>query len=359
MGKQRNLTVDDLKSEQLKSFVSAVESSVIHYGTSTGFFGEQMFNRGPSYLSAAVLYENLVVAQESKRLAGQSSALPVVAIYPKEGTFWANHPYVILNAPWVTDEEKAAAQDLQAFLLDRPQQLRALAFGFRPADPSIPLAEPLDAAHGVDPAQPQTVLEVPSAAVLDSILRLWGTFKRPVDVIAVVDASGSMEGDKIATVRSSLVEFVRILEPGDRLQVIVFNTSINTLSPLSRIADKREDLIRRVSGIAEGGGTRLYDATLEAYQALVNDGDPKHIRAMVVLTDGKDTNSVKGFEEVMSALGGSEGEGGNAIKAFTIAFGGDADAGILRQIAEATGAQQFDGSPATIGQVYGQIATFF
>ncbi len=159
--KQHDLTLSDLQDESLKTFMADVEKSVIHYGTSTGFFAERMFERGPSYLSAAVMYENLIVAQENKRLNGSSSQLPVVAIYPKEGTFWSNHPFVILNAPWVTAEQKEGAEDFQNFLLDRPQQLKAIELGFRPADPSIPLTSPLDAQHGVDVNQPQTVLESP------------------------------------------------------------------------------------------------------------------------------------------------------------------------------------------------------
>ena len=91
-GKQRGLTVDDLKSADLQNFMANVESGVIHYGTSTGFFADRMFSRGPSYLSAAVMYENLVVNQESQRISGQSQQVPVVAIYPREGTFWATHP---------------------------------------------------------------------------------------------------------------------------------------------------------------------------------------------------------------------------------------------------------------------------
>jgi Ca-activated chloride channel family protein len=139
-GKMRSLTLDDVRNPKVKDFMQAVERGVIHYGTSTGFFGERMFERGPSYLSAAVLYENLIVAQEAKRLAGQSSQTPVVAIYPKEGTFWSNHPYAILNAPWVTADQKGAAEDFQNFLLDKPQQQRAIELGFRSSDPTIPLS---------------------------------------------------------------------------------------------------------------------------------------------------------------------------------------------------------------------------
>lgn len=359
-GKQRGLTPDDLLSPELAQFMEQVESSIIHYGSSTGFFADTMFNRGPSYLSATVMYENLVVAQESKRLSGASSQIPVVAIYPKEGTFWTNNPYVTLNAPWVSDTQKEAAEAFETFLLARPQQERAIALGFRPADPSIPLGNPLDAQHGVDPSQPQTVLEVPEADVIEGVQYLWRQAKRPVDVTLVVDTSGSMAGDKITTARTSLVEFINQLSNRDRAQIVLFNNQVSVLSPLTPLADKREELVRRVSGIIEGGDTSLYDATLQAYQQLETEGDPDHIRAVVVLSDGEDTSSVRTWQEILQEIGANgEVEGGNSIKIFTIAFGSGADTTVLQQMAEPTGGKQFTGDPATIDDVYAEIALFF
>jgi Ca-activated chloride channel family protein len=357
-GKVRRLNVEDLQDGSLQDFMADVESSIIHYGTSTGFFGERMFERGPSYLSAAVLYENLVAAQETKRLAGESDQLPVVAIYPKEGTFWSNHPYVILNAPWVTEEQKAAAADLQAFLLDRPQQVRAIELGFRPADPSIPLTTPLDAQHGVDPAQPQTVLEVPSADVIAGVQELWQVVKKPVDLVVVMDVSGSMRGDKMAAARRSLLQFIDLLDDRDRLEVILFGSDLLSLTPLSPLGEKRADVSRRVSGIVEGGDTRLYDAVEAAYRELMANGDPRHIRAMVVLSDGEDTRSDQTLEQVLAEIRPSS-ESGDAPKIFTIAFGDDAQRDVLRAIAEATGGTQYDGDPETIDEVYATISTFF
>ncbi len=356
--KQRDLTMADLQNEDVREFMSAVESSIIHYGTSTGFFADRMFNRGPSYLSAAVMYENLVVEQESKRLGGQSSQLPVVAIYPVEGTFWSNHPYAILNAPWVTEEQQAAAEDFRAFLLSEEQQRRAIEYGFRPADPAIPLSSPLDAQHGVDPEQPQTVLEVPSADVISGIQQLWRQVKKPVDLVVVMDISGSMEGEKIASARNSLMQFIDLLDNRDRLEVILFSDELVTLTPLSPLGEKRDDVRRRVSGIIEGGDTRLYDSIKMAYDDLQANGDPKHIRAIVVLTDGNDTASQIYLDQLMEIIGDNT-EGGNATKIFTIAFGGNADRRVLQQIAEATGSKQYDSDPATISQVYADIATFF
>ena len=359
IGKQRGLTVVDLQSPELSTFMSDVESSVIHYGTSTGFFADRMFERGPSYLSAAVMYENLIVAQESKRLAGQSSQIPVVAIYPKEGTFWSNHPYIIVNAPWVTDEQKEAAQLFEDFLLDKPQQLKALELGFRPADPSIPLTAPLDTGHGADPNQPQTILEVPGVAVIDGIQDLWARTKKPVDLTVVMDISGSMRGSKITTARSSLMDFVQKLDDRDRLQIILFSDVITTLTPLSELGDKRQKVLDSISGIFEEGDTRLYDATMQAYQNLQANGDPRHIRAVVVLTDGQDTASQANLDDMMSQINAAQGEGGNSIKLFTIAFGDDADKGVLEQMADPTGGKEYDSSPENIQKIYDDIATFF
>jgi Ca-activated chloride channel family protein len=358
-GKQRGLTESDLNDPKVREFMAAVEKSVIHYGTSTGFFGERMFERGPSYLSAAVLYENLIVAQETKRLNGQSSQIPVVAIYPKEGTFWTNNPYVVVNAPWVTAEQREAAGIFEAFLLDRPQQLKALEYGFRPADPSIPLSAPLDSQHGIDITQPKTILEIPSAAVIDKIQGLWRETKKPVDLVVVMDISGSMRGDKITTARASLLEFVKKLDDRDRLQIILFSSEISTLTPLTPLGAKRQGVLDSVSGIFENGDTKLYDATLAAYQDLTENGDPDHIRAIVVLSDGEDTASVNSLDQINLQINASAGEGGNAIKIFTIAFGDGADKSVLQAIAEPTGGKQYDSSPQNIQKIYDEIATFF
>jgi Ca-activated chloride channel family protein len=358
-GKPRDLTLEDLKTPELATFMEEVESSIIHYGSSTGFFATRMFENGPSYLSAAVMYENLVVDQETKRLAGQVSQIPVVALYPKEGTFWSNHPYAIVNAPWVTDEQRAAAQDFETFLLAEPQQRNAIQLGFRPADPAIALTSPLDAQHGVDIAQPQTVLEIPRAEVIQGVVDLWRQTKKPVDITVVIDVSGSMRGEKIATARTSLLDFISLLQDRDNLQILAFSDQVIELTPLSPLGEKRADVERRVSGIIENGNTSLYDATQRAYDDLLANGNPDHIRAVVVLSDGEDTASALPIFTLLENIGSHTEEGGNAIKVFTIAFGDDADLNILNQISEPTGGRSYQASPASIREIYAEIATFF
>ncbi len=357
--KQRNLTLDDLAQEDLIQFMVDVESSIIHYGTSTGFFATRMFERGPSYLSAAVMYENLIVSQESKRLQGLTFQIPVTAIYPEEGTFFSNHPYCILNAHWVTEEQAEAADIFQTFLLSRPQQISALEYGFRPADPSIPITSPIDAQHGVDPSQPMTVMEVPTAEVIIGIQDLWKEVKKPVDLVIVMDTSGSMAGQKISAARASLIEFINKLDDRDRIEVILFSHDLIQLNELAPVGEVRADLTTRVAGIIEGGDTRLYDAASLAYDRLDHFGDPNHIRAIVVLSDGQDTYSNISIDDLLLEIGPSGEEAGSAIKLFTIGFGSDADLSTLKTIAEITGGRQYESTPETINEIYAQIATFF
>ena len=89
------------------------------------------------------------------------------------------------------------------------------------------------------------------------------------------------------------------------------------------------------------------------------NGDPKHIRALVVMTDGQDTDSNGTLDDLLAKIGKTGEEGGNAIKVFTIAFGTDADQSVLTKIATAAGGQEYAADPKTVSQTYAAIATFF
>ena len=174
-----------------------------------------------------------------------------------------------------------------------------------------------------------------------------------------MDISGSMQGDKINAARQSLIQFINLLDDKDRLQITIFNDKITTMAPLGLVGEKRADMVRRAGGITEGGGTALYDAVQQAYGDLKAGGDPKHIQSIVVLTDGQDTASQQVTLDQLVANIGQTTEGRASVKVFTIAFGSDADQGVLKQIAETTGGKEYSGDPKTINSVYADIATFF
>ncbi len=354
-GKVRGLTVEDLAKPQVGDYLGGIEQSVVHYGSSTGFFGDKMIANGPGYLSAAVLYESVVIDSYSKH-----PAQPLVAIYPKEGTFWSDHPVGIVQRPWVTPDKQAAAKIYIDYLLSPAAQEKALAYGFRPALPEIALGAPIDADHGVDPKQPTTILEDPSAEVLNATLQLWQQKKKASAVTLVVDTSGSMNDDgKIENARAGAKEFLGLLGDADTFSLIPFNSQIHPAGHDELLKDHRAEIEQTIDGLYADGGTALYDSISLAYDQLNADSqrNARKIAAVVVLTDGEDTDSKMSLNDLLGKIRVDNER--RTIRVFTIAYGHDADKSVLKQIADATQAKSYVGTPQNIRSVFKDIATFF
>jgi len=354
-GKTANLTLADLAKPQTKQFIGGVEQSVVHYGSSTGFFGRKMFTNGPEYLSAAVLYESMVVESYSQN----NLPFPVVAIYPKEGTFWSDHPVGIVEREWVTPEHREAAKIYIQYLLARAQQEKALQYGFRPASVDVALAAPIDAAHGIDPKEPKTTLEVPSVDVINGLLELWKTQKKHANVVLVLDTSGSMsEENKMQNAKVGAKQLVQLLDDGDTFSFLPFSSELHWAGQDVSVKDGRQQVLQQVDSLFAGGGTALYDSIDAAYQHLALAKDPgAKIESVVVLTDGADTQSRMKLNELMERIQ-YNGET-RAIHVFTIAYGQDARKDILQKIADATQAKFYEGTPQNIVDVFRDISTFF
>ncbi len=360
--KVRGLTGNDVNGS--KDFVANVESSVIHYGDSTGFFAQKMFNGGPSYLSAAVMYESLVVEANNGKTYPHLP-YPVVSIYPQEGTFLSDHPFAILQGSWVTQAKKTSALAFRNFLLSRAQQEKALQYGFRPADTTIPLIAPLDSTHGIDVNQPRTLLQVPNADVVKAIKSSWDQQHRKVDVMLILDRSGSMNDSvggisKIESAKQGMAEFVGLLGDSDGLGITTFSDVSQTLTPVSALGSKRQSVLNAVKGITASGNTRLFNTIDEQVQALKAQPS-KHIKAVIVLTDGMDNYNLLTVNQLVSRIAPTNGDNnaGNGIHVYTIAYGNDADTSGLTKIANATGGQEYAGNPQNIQQVYQLISVFF
>jgi Ca-activated chloride channel homolog len=346
----RGLTAADLP--KVEGFMGSVEDSIVHYGKSTGWFGDKMIERGPSYLSAAVLYENLVIESYAKK-----PPLPLVAIYPVEGTFWADHPYSVLDAKWVGPDERAGAAAFLAFLKGKPQQERALALGFRPVDPAIKIGAPIDLAHGVDPKQPQTLLEVPDGPTLDALLATWRKAKKAADIVFVFDKSGSMQGRPLDEAKRGAKAFLATLDPRDQVTLVFFDGHVYPPFGPVELGKAKAELESRIDGLAAKGETALFDATRFAYDALASRrrASAHRIRAAVVMTDGVDNRSRIKLPELAKLIGGED----RAATVFTIGYGAQANPDVLKQIAERGGGSFSQGDVDSIIEVYRDLASFF
>ena len=349
-GTTRGLTAAELP--KIEPFLGSVEDAIVHYGTSTGFFADKMLEHGPSYLSAAVLYENLVIESYAK-----APPLPLVAIYPVEGTFWSDHPFAVLDAPWVTADQREAAAVFLAFLKGRPAQERAMALGFRPVDPTIKIGAPIDLAHGVDPKQPQTLLEVPDAPTLHALLETWKKTKKAADVVFVFDKSGSMAGKALVEAKRGAKAFLETLDARDEVTLIFFDGAVYPPFGPVEVGKAKAELASRIDGISASGETALYDATDLAYQLLVKRraASAHRIRAAVVMTDGVDNKSHVKLAALVREIGGED----RAATTFTIGYGDQANPDVLGKIASAGAGSFSKGDVASIITVYRDLAAFF
>ena len=355
-GKTQGLTQEDLASAAVAKEMAEVQKSIVHYGESTGFFGRKMFSNGPEYLSAAVLYESVVI--ESYDTAKYQTPFPVVAIYPKEGTFWTENPCGIVELPYVTATHKEAGKAYIEYLLARPQQEAAMRFGFRPSDVSIPLGSPIDVAHGVNPKEPRTTLETPEAGVIDGSISLWKKNKKRANIVLVLDVSGSMnKEDRIQNARAGATELIDLLADEDTFSLLTFNNKATWLLKAAPMRENRDKIRKTVSSLTAEGGTALYDAIAEAYTFLQGLGDEGAITAVVVLSDGEDKNSTLKLPNMLKQIA-FDPETRN-IRIFTIGYGGEADQKIMDQISGATQAKAFKGDTKNIRKVFKEIATFF
>jgi Ca-activated chloride channel family protein len=101
---------------------------------------------------------------------------------------------------------------------------------------------------------------------------------------------------KITLAQEAAVQFVRSMKPGDHIKVVEFNDRVLTLAEFTTDFDLVEEAIRKT---APNGATSLYNALYVSLKDLERESKEEvDRRAIVVLSDGSDTKSVLGFEDV-------------------------------------------------------------
>lgn len=358
-GKTAGLTTEDLKNPKVIEKLATLEKSIVHYGESSSWLTEKLCTRGPAYLSAVTLYESNVVKANDKYKAKMPFKL--VAIYPKEGTFWENHPTGIVNADWVTAEQKQAAQKLLDFMTSKDQQAKAPKYGYRPTDKSVPVTAPIDAEHGADPAQSaDKSLEYMSDSVFRRANELWHEVKKHSLVYMVLDTSGSMNGEPMNAAKKGTAQFIREMQKEDEVAVIAFSDRPRLVKPLGKVRDVGEGLAQSVEGLFADGATSLYDATLMALDLIEKhkkDSKEQKLYGVVVLSDGKDTSSTQKLSDLLDRMPANESADGTRI--FTVAYGDEADEDLLKRVANSSNALYMKGNAGNIDKIYHQISAYF
>jgi Mg-chelatase subunit ChlD len=166
-----------------------------------------------------------------------------------------------------------------------------------------------------------------------------------LSVLLLVDVSGSMAGEPLEAARTAAGAFIDKLLSNDAAAVAVFSSS--PPEPVLFTTD-RAALHSAVDSFALSStpGTALHDALVEGL-AIVQDA-PSDRRALVVLTDGRETGaSSHARDETLEAAGNA------GIPIFTIALGPDVDAELLATLSAASGGRAFTApTPADITVIF-------
>ena len=356
-GKKEGLTEADVSRSRARGVVRDIERSIVHYGDTTLFIADQLKKEGPGYASAVAMEEVTLLDFNKSR----GSQPKLVALYPPEGTFYSDNPFIVLDAPWVNADQRKGARAFQAFLQKEVSPELAARSGFRPADLKKKPVDPVSKENGVDPSQPKRVLGLPEPRVLDRIKDTWRRDRKPANVLLVVDTSGSMNDEnRLPRAKEGLKTFFREVSPNDRVGLTIFSDRIEPLVGIAPFRSNRPRLQSTVNSLIADGGTALYDAILEGFEQVRRMGDKERINAVVVLSDGEDTDSSASADEVVNRVRG-QGDSSSQVRIFTIAYsaGAAGAAESLRAIAQASGGQEYEGDTEDIESVYRSISSFF
>ncbi len=148
----------------------------------------------------------------------------------------------------------------------------------------------------------------------------------PREVIFIVDTSGSMHGVSISQAKRAVHLAIKALKPGDRFNVIEFNSFTNALYAQTVPASSANvgNALKFVKQLQANGGTEMRPAITMALNAPPHE---THLRQIVFITDG-----AVGYEDEMFSM--IEDKLGNA-RLFTVGIGSAPNSWFMRKAAEA------------------------
>ena len=350
------LTVADV--QQYQTQIQTIQSKVTRYGVSTDTLATDMVKNGSFWASIGSVYESSVIQANSTLQAGGT---PYQAIYPK-ATFTSNMRAILPTAPWVSADEKAAAQKVIEYLRSPSSQKIATELGLRPGVPGVELGSKFTPQFGVNPNANYDSLRPPQPEVVAAMLKSWQEFaKKPSQVVVVVDSSGSMEGNKLPAVQNTLRHYIETLGPKEQIALIDFDSEIRPPIQVDGTPQGRDRGMQFIASLQVDGGTNLYDSALYARNWLQQNLRQDAINAVVILTDGEDSGSQISLNQLRQELEKSNFNSDQRIAFFTVGYGeeGEFNPEVLEQIAQLNSGYYRKGDPETISVLLSDLQVEF
>lgn len=344
-GQATAVSVANIQQPIVQASVGAFEAAVTWFSPSTAQLGQTMSERGLDYLDAAVMYESTAVQ------FGQTEPT-LVPIYPFEGTFVATHP-ACLNSQ-ATAAEQSAATAFRDYLLSEAGQQTAVANGLRPVNPAVSFNE--TALLGLDAAQPAIRFAPPTAATLLAVQDVWQAARKPINLVMLLDTSGSMRGDKMESMQAAAVSFVEQMGDEDTITLITFASTPTEVVSQAKLGTSRAAVISAIQRLIAQGNTTLYDAIGEGGRVIGRTTSSSTSNVLIVLSDGEDTASIY-YSAVNQEL--IDLATANNTTIFTIAYGDDAEVALMQDLARRANGNYYAGDTASIALIYEEMSAAF
>ncbi|MBI4470485.1 MAG: VWA domain-containing protein [Acidobacteria bacterium] len=115
----------------------------------------------------------------------------------------------------------------------------------------------------------------------------------PISVVLVLDVSSSMDGESLREAKRAALDFVDQSHPRNELALIAFNDRVRIVR---NFTSDRAQLVQPIRELTASGGTALHDAIGQAVELMAGAQHARHV--IVVLSDGKDEDSARKFNQV-------------------------------------------------------------
>jgi Ca-activated chloride channel family protein len=287
--------------------------------------------------------------------AAEGPAVPLVPVYVREGTLFADYPYTVLRASWVDENRQRLASQFLEYLAGPDGQQAYAEAGFRAPDhaaASVPLLSP---EHGFA-AEVTSPPRGPTPEGLGQLLGMWPVLVRPNNVLIVLDTSGSMNNEvpgtdltRLQLLQNAATEGIALLNNQTVVGLWEFSSELTPTTPYRELVpvgpagedlgggDRRQAMLASIQGLSASGGTGLYDTIHDAYLAMQRAWQPDAQNLLVVVTDGKDEDHEgRSLPQLLDALGEAV-QPDRPLPVIALAVGPEADAAALEQVTEVTG----------------------
>ncbi|KAL4480991.1 hypothetical protein ABPG72_014459 [Tetrahymena utriculariae] len=150
----------------------------------------------------------------------------------------------------------------------------------------------------------------------------------PLDLIFVIDTSGSMRGQKIELVKKSILQVLHFIQGDDRVSLVGFNSQAQVLLELTQLTKKSQIQIEnQLNELKADGGTHIGLGMQKAFDIIKQRKDSKNLACIFLLSDGQDNS---GFPQTQQYMQQSQIKYPFCIDCF--GFGDDHDSATLIKI---------------------------